>query len=111
MTKDDACDRVLAQRTLPRCQTCLFWNTLDLDGEGHEADGGYAVTEYRTGRCRRNPPAGGRNAPSMSEGFANLMDAANSSVWPVTWAEDWCGQHSALHLVSVGEAERRGFTI
>lgn len=71
------------------CASCRFWKQLDPDGDSADADGGYEVTEFGTGLCRRLPPASRR---TELESSLNSMDAARTAFWPVTWDEDWCGE-------------------
>jgi hypothetical protein len=74
------------------CGTCRFWDVLT-EGEGIERDGNYEVSIDGTGRCRRYPPASRRSdLPAMATS-GHSSDAASSAYWPVTWAEDWCGEH------------------
>jgi len=64
---------------MDNCSNCRFWRLFDPE-------------EDERGQCRRHAPA------------AQLMDAAgcNSNrdfaarVWPVTYADDWCGDYQPL---------------
>lgn len=74
----------------PSCADCRFWRELVA---GQIPDGGYEITVDGSGLCRRLPPGRGGNHEDSS-------DAANAAAWPVTWAEDWCGEHIAGQLVA-----------
>jgi hypothetical protein len=82
----------------PICATCLHWNELDPDGGSSVfVDGNYEVTEGGTGQCRRYPPTTRRTdwRPEIPGGtLMDSMDAAGSAYWPVTYDEDWCGEHA-----------------
>ena len=69
------------------CDTCQWWET---PSEWNE------LPEER-GRCRREPPA--RTDRTGVDGE-----------WPLTYCDDWCGEHRARDCDPVvgGKAERRG---
>ena len=68
----------------PSCADCRFWRELVV---GQAPDYCYEVTIDGTGLCRRLPPQRGGDREDSS-------DAANAAAWPVTWAEEWCGEHA-----------------
>lgn len=78
------------------CSGCRFWLVLgDRDG-AHARATGYDDADGYTGACRRWPP----RAPLPATGVSiSATDTANTSSWPITWDEDWCGEFSA----AVGE--------
>jgi hypothetical protein len=87
----------------PTCATCEHWNELDPDsGSSVFNDGNYEVTDRGTGQCRRYPPTRRRNdwKPELRGKALDSQDAAGSAFWPVTYDEDWCGEHKrpGIHL-------------
>lgn len=81
------------------CETCRHWDELrpDPNADGSN-DGNYDVTEYGSGLCRRYPPSQYRTDMHFVPGgreAVDSLDAAASSYWPVTYAEDRCGEYLA----------------
>jgi hypothetical protein len=56
----------------PTCKTCLYW-----EPQGIDPDQGY---------CRRYPP-------QHIDKTESHTDAAERYLVPVTWGDDWCGEH------------------
>ncbi len=71
------------------CETCQWWQQLDPNGEGAATDGGYTVSDFGTGLCRRMPPW----LKLRPDPATDSADAAAAAIWPVTWDEDWCGEY------------------
>lgn len=86
------------------CDTCHWWHLLDPDGEGVEADGGYKVSDVGTGRCRRYPPKL-RRGPNFE---TDSSDAAGAAIWPITWDEDWCGEHRPVTVAALPTSTNGG---
>ena len=93
--------------TRPACESCQWWQQLDPYGESMEACGGYAVTDFGTGLCRRMPPWLKRQ-PDLATDSA---DAAAAAIWPVTWDEDWCGEHRVRHPLVPDIREQAGASV
>ena len=56
---------------LPRCENCQFWS-------------GTTIKQFRPrGKCLRHAPR-----PDQSE-----KTSIWTTVWPITYAENWCGEH------------------
>lgn len=67
-----------------RCESCKFW---------HEpADVEEAKTQGHLGRCHRYPPV--LNPSTAAQGEVS-GDARNHWMYPVTVAEDGCGEHQS----------------
>jgi hypothetical protein len=59
--------------TRPTCETCVFWDKPE-----------YPVP-FRPQPCRRYPPYDGAQW-GKAAGYCR-------PVWPLTFSEDWCGEH------------------
>jgi hypothetical protein len=58
--------------TTTRCSNCYSWEELE---------------DHQRGRCRRHAPT-----PSLS---------GLEALWPITRADDWCGQFEPISAVSM----------
>lgn len=83
-----------------RCNTCRFWKRIDkddltdsencfCDNKG-EDDSSFVLL----GECRRHPPQLDSGLKLPGDGVqGRTSDAYWSSRFPVTFDDDWCGEH------------------
>lgn len=80
----------------PQCNCCRFWKMDEATADPSDPDWGF-------GYCRRRPPVlvdslvSARIVPPRYGQQSDLdrpdpVAAWNASVWPATFATDWCGE-------------------
>lgn len=82
------------------CENCRFW--VRTQGDEVTSDDAAAINVDCIGFCKRLPPAVDfvflRTLAKGNNELTPISDRYDCTIFPVTWADDWCGEYKPKAL-------------